>query len=58
MALNIIFMGTPSFAVPILKKLKESQHNIVAVYTQPPKKKIVAKKLISRQYIFILIKIK
>ena len=39
MALNIIFMGTPNFAVPILKKLKESQHNIVAVYTQPPKKK-------------------
>ena len=32
-------MGTPNFAVPILKKLKESQHNIVAVYTQPPKKK-------------------
>ncbi len=39
MALNIIFMGTPNFAVPILKKLKESQHNIVEVYTQPPKKK-------------------
>ena len=39
MALNIIFMGTPEFAVPILKSIHESQHNILEVYTQPPKKK-------------------
>ncbi len=35
--MNIIFMGTPSFAVPALKRLIESEHNIVAVYTMPPK---------------------
>ena len=32
-------MGTPDFAVPILKSLSFSQHEIVDVYTQPPKKK-------------------
>ena len=45
MALNIIFMGTPDFAVPILKSLNNSNHKILQVYTQPPKKKIAAKKL-------------
>ena len=39
MSLKIIFMGTPDFAVPILKSLSFSQHEIVDVYTQPPKKK-------------------
>ena len=39
MAQNIIFMGTPEFSVPILKSLNESKHNILEVYTQPPKKK-------------------
>ena len=39
MALNIIFMGTPDFAVPILKSINESNHKILEVYTQPPKKK-------------------
>jgi len=38
MALKIIFMGTPSFAVPILESILNSQHHIVAVYTQNPKK--------------------
>ena len=38
MALNIIFMGTPHFAVPILKSLYNSNHKILEVYTQPPKK--------------------
>ena len=46
MALNIIFMGTPNFAVPILKSINDSEHNILAVYTQRPKKKIEVKKLI------------
>ena len=32
-------MGTPKFSIPTLKILKQSQHNIVCVYTQPPKKK-------------------
>ena len=45
MALNIIFMGTPEFAVPILKSLYESKHNILEVYTQPPKKRDRGQKL-------------
>jgi len=40
MALKIIFMGTPDFAVTILKEVYESQHKILEIYTQPPKKKI------------------
>ena len=39
MALDIIFMGTPEFAVPILESIYRSEHNILAVYTQPPKKR-------------------
>ena len=39
MALDIIYMGTPDFAVPILKAIHESDHNIIHVYTQSPKKK-------------------
>ncbi len=40
MPLKILFMGTPKFAVPILKSLSNSSHKILSVYTQPPKKKI------------------
>ena len=40
MSLKIIFMGTPEFAVPILKTIHDSKHKILAVYTQSPKKKI------------------
>ena len=57
MALNIIFMGTPEFAVPILKSINDSKHNILEVYTQPPQKKIVVKKLSLRQFINALIKL-
>ena len=39
MSLKIIFMGTPDFAVPILKTLYQTGHKILEVYTQPPKKK-------------------
>ena len=39
MAFKIIFMGTPNFAVPILKSVNESKHKILEVYTQPPTKK-------------------
>ena len=39
MALKIIFMGTPEFAVPVLKAIQKSRHNILEVYTQPAKKK-------------------
>ena len=35
--MNIVFMGTPDFAVPTLEKLAESYHKILAVYTQPDK---------------------
>ena len=38
MALKIIFMGTPEFSVPILKSINESDHKVLEVYTQPPKK--------------------
>ena len=34
-ALNIIFAGTPEFAATHLDALIGSQHNIIAVYTQP-----------------------
>ncbi|MBX4918473.1 methionyl-tRNA formyltransferase [Rhizobium bangladeshense] len=37
MSLRIIFMGTPEFSVPTLRLLVEAGHNIVAVYTQPPR---------------------
>ena len=39
MSYKILFMGTPNFAVPILKSLHESHHEVLEVYTQPPKKK-------------------
>ena len=35
---KIVFMGTPLFAVPILKSLYQNGYQISAVYTQPPKK--------------------
>jgi methionyl-tRNA formyltransferase len=37
MALRIIFMGTPDFAVPTLTALVEAGHQIACVYTQPPR---------------------
>tara|TARA_B110000027_G_C16061187_1_gene274591 strand:- start:117 stop:1040 length:924 start_codon:yes stop_codon:yes gene_type:complete len=38
MANKIIFMGTPMFAVPILKFLYQNGYPISDVYTQPPQK--------------------
>lgn len=35
--MNIVFMGTPDFAVPALKALCKSEHNIVGVFSQPDK---------------------
>ena len=35
---KIIFMGTPIFAVPILKSLYQNGYPISVVYTQPPQK--------------------
>ena len=47
MALKIIFMGTPDFAVPILKSIYKSNNQILEVYTQPPKKKNRGQKILS-----------
>ncbi|OAB46473.1 methionyl-tRNA formyltransferase [Paenibacillus antarcticus] len=33
--MNIVFMGTPAFAVPSLRMLLENGYNVVAVVTQP-----------------------
>ena len=38
MSQKIVFMGTPSFSVPILESLCNSNHTILHVYSQPPKK--------------------
>lgn len=37
--MKIIFMGSPEFAMPALKSLLNSSHQVVCVYTQPPRKK-------------------
>lgn len=37
--MRIVFMGTPEFAVPSLKKLIADGHEIVGVFTQPDKPK-------------------
>lgn len=37
--MRLIFMGTPDFAVPTLKTLIESEHEVIAVITQPDKPK-------------------
>jgi methionyl-tRNA formyltransferase len=37
MALRIIFMGTPDFAVPTLRAILAAGHEVVAVYSQPPR---------------------
>lgn len=37
--MNIVFMGTPDFAVPTLKALYNAGHNVKAVFTQPDKPK-------------------
>ena len=37
MPLRIIFMGTPAFAAATLKALRDAGHQIVCVYSQPPR---------------------
>tara|TARA_Y100000768_G_scaffold386543_1_gene375208 strand:+ start:2463 stop:3380 length:918 start_codon:yes stop_codon:yes gene_type:complete len=44
MALKIIFMGTPEFSIPSLRLLN-SYHDVLCVYTQPPKKKSRGQKI-------------
>ena len=36
--MRIIFMGTPEFAVPTLDALVAAGHDVIAVYTQPPRR--------------------
>ena len=43
--MRIIFMGTPDFAVPTLRALHAAAHEVVAVYTQPPRPAGRGKKL-------------
>jgi methionyl-tRNA formyltransferase len=35
--LRVIFMGTPQFAVPALQALLDGGHDVIAVYSQPPR---------------------
>ncbi|ABD53386.1 methionyl-tRNA formyltransferase [Jannaschia sp. CCS1] len=35
--MRIIFMGTPDFSVPVLDALVAAEHEVVAVYSQPPR---------------------
>jgi len=37
MALRLIFMGTPDFAVPVLQAFREAGDEILCAYTQPPR---------------------
>lgn len=43
--MRIIFMGTPDFAVPALRALHGAGHEVVCVYTQPPRAAGRGKKL-------------
>jgi len=45
--LDIIFMGTPDFAVPSLKALHHSHHRVMLVVTQPDRPKGRGRKLVS-----------
>lgn len=35
--LRLVFMGTPDFSVPCLQALIDAGHDVVAVYSQPPR---------------------
>ena len=43
--MRLAFMGTPEFAVPSLAELIAAGHEIVAVYSQPPRPKGRGQKL-------------
>lgn len=45
MTLRIVFMGTPDFAVPSLAEILSAGHEVIAVYTQPPRPSGRGKKL-------------
>ena len=49
MSKKIVFMGTPEFAVPSLKELKNSDYEILTVYSQPASKANRGQKLTKSQ---------
>jgi methionyl-tRNA formyltransferase len=38
MVLRLVFMGTPAFSVPTLAAIIDAGHEVVAVYSQPPRR--------------------
>ena len=46
MSQKIVFMGTPEFSVPTLKSLANSNHKVLAVYSQPASKAHRGQKII------------
>ncbi|WCM28964.1 methionyl-tRNA formyltransferase [Sphingomonas sp. QA11] len=36
--MRIVFMGTPEFSVPVLQALADAGHDVVAAYSQPPRR--------------------
>ena len=46
MSQKIVFMGTPEFSVPTLKSLVNSNHKVLAVYSQPASKAHRGQKII------------
>lgn len=44
--MRVVFMGTPDFAVAVLRRLVEDQWDVAAVYTQPDKPKNRGMKLV------------
>ena len=47
MSQKIVFMGTPEFSVPTLESLVNSNHKVLAVYSQPASKANRGQKIIS-----------
>ncbi|WP_187429052.1 Methionyl-tRNA formyltransferase [Roseobacter fucihabitans] len=35
--MRVIFMGTPAFSVPVLEALVDAEHEVLCVYSQPPR---------------------
>ena len=46
MSMRVVFMGTPAFAVSVLRRLTADKWDIVAAYTQPDKPKNRGMKLV------------
>lgn len=45
MSLRVVFMGTPDFSVPMLRAILNAGHNVVASYSQPPRRAGRGKKI-------------